>query len=232
MNKWKLWDLSSDQQEIVAEIERIKTFCAHAFGTTPADMIKKDRHRNVKDARHVAMYFCSYFFKLNSQKVPQWIIGHYIGGKDHASVIHAIKMVNAHLLTERDFSNNMSILNKAIKQNDKSLLNSFVCKVEKADEPSSFINNNISTTKPKPVKQYVDNMPIKTYNMVRRTHLKELEARRDYLMEHIDVESIRKINEINMRILSLRKQKKELTDKDIRILQHKKYISIPIPMFI
>jgi chromosomal replication initiator protein len=65
----------------------------------PANIIQaKTRKRDVVEARQVAMYLA----KRNTKESLS-AIGRNIGGKDHATVVHACKTVDNLLETNRDF---------------------------------------------------------------------------------------------------------------------------------
>ena len=65
----------------------------------PHDMIKsKTRKREIVQARQIAMYFSKSFTKSSLAT-----IGSQIGGKDHATVLHACKTVNNLIDTDKRF---------------------------------------------------------------------------------------------------------------------------------
>jgi chromosomal replication initiator protein len=62
---------------------------AKQFGLTPDDLLARDRRPNVATARQVAMYVAR---ELTSQSLPE--IGRHIGGRNHTTVLHAVKRVS------------------------------------------------------------------------------------------------------------------------------------------
>lgn len=78
------------------------------MGTSQADFFTTSRKRNVVQARQLSMYFAKKYTKLSLN-----IIGEQCGGKDHATVIHAIKTVTNMLETDKQFK----ILAENIKRN-------------------------------------------------------------------------------------------------------------------
>jgi len=67
-------------------MERIVNRVGHAFGVRPRDMLGSGRQRQVMVPRHVAMYLSRLV-----AKVPLTRIGAHFGGRDHTTVMHALK---------------------------------------------------------------------------------------------------------------------------------------------
>ncbi len=75
------------------------------------DMLKsKTRKREIVQARQVAM-----FFSKSLTKSSLATIGSQIGGKDHATVLHACKTVNNLLDTDKQFKNQIEDIEKKLK---------------------------------------------------------------------------------------------------------------------
>ena len=68
------------------------------MGTSQADFFTKSRKRNIVQARQLSMYFSKKY-----TKAPLITIGEQCGGKDHATVIHALKTVANLLDTNKQF---------------------------------------------------------------------------------------------------------------------------------
>ncbi|MBP5643287.1 MAG: chromosomal replication initiator protein DnaA [Bacteroidales bacterium] len=68
------------------------------MGTSQADFFTKSRKRNIVQARQLSMYFSKKY-----TKAPLTVIGEQCGGKDHATVIHALKTVANLLDTDKQF---------------------------------------------------------------------------------------------------------------------------------
>ena len=75
----------------------INTVCEE-MGTSQADFFTKSRKRNIVQARQLSMYFSKKY-----TKAPLTVIGEQCGGKDHATVIHALKTVTNLLDTDKQF---------------------------------------------------------------------------------------------------------------------------------
>jgi chromosomal replication initiator protein len=70
----------------------------------------KTRKREIVQARQVSMYFSK-----NLTKASLASIGSFIGGKDHATVLHACKTVNNLIDTDRHFRNQIIEIEKKLK---------------------------------------------------------------------------------------------------------------------
>jgi chromosomal replication initiator protein len=73
-------------------------------------MQSKTRKREIVQARQVSM-----FFSKNMTKSSLASIGAQIGGKDHATVLHACKTVNNLIDTDKHFRHQISEIEKKIK---------------------------------------------------------------------------------------------------------------------
>ena len=76
----------------------INTVCEE-MRTSQSDFFTKSRKRNIVQARQLSMYFSKKY-----TKAPLTVIGEQCGGKDHATVIHALKTVANLLETDKMFS--------------------------------------------------------------------------------------------------------------------------------
>ena len=70
----------------------------------------KTRKREIVQARQIAMYFAK-----NMTKLSLTTIGSQIGGKDHATVLHACKTVNNLIDTDRQFKGYIDEIEKKLK---------------------------------------------------------------------------------------------------------------------
>ncbi|MFV0482608.1 MAG: chromosomal replication initiator protein DnaA [Bacteroidales bacterium] len=86
-------------------IDHIKKIVCEHFSISSDILTSKTRKREIVQARQLAMYFSK---KLTSESLAQ--IGSTIGGKDHATVIHACKTIK-----------DLKDTNKEIKKNYKEL---------------------------------------------------------------------------------------------------------------
>jgi chromosomal replication initiator protein len=71
-------------------VDEIQKACAAHYRIDPAEMRSKRRARAVARPRQVAMYLAK---KMTPRSLPE--IGRIFGGRDHSTVIHAIKTIEA-----------------------------------------------------------------------------------------------------------------------------------------
>lgn len=71
-------------------VDRIQRAVCEVFSVTPTDMVSKRRARIIARPRQVAMYLCK---KLTKRSLPD--IGRRFGGRDHTTVMHAVKRIDA-----------------------------------------------------------------------------------------------------------------------------------------
>jgi chromosomal replication initiator protein len=71
-------------------VDEIQKVCAAHFKIDPAEMRSKRRARAVARPRQVAMYLAK---KMTPRSLPE--IGRIFGGRDHSTVIHAVKTIEA-----------------------------------------------------------------------------------------------------------------------------------------
>ena len=69
-------------------VDRIQRAVCEIFSVTPTDMVSKRRARIIARPRQVAMYLCK---KLTKRSLPD--IGRRFGGRDHTTVMHAVKRI-------------------------------------------------------------------------------------------------------------------------------------------
>jgi chromosomal replication initiator protein len=70
-------------------VDRIQKAVCEVFSVTPTDMVSKRRARVIARPRQVAMYLCK---KLTKRSLPD--IGRRFGGRDHTTVMHAVKRID------------------------------------------------------------------------------------------------------------------------------------------
>ena len=76
----------------------IRDIVAESFDLDPDLLIGKSRKRPIVDARQVAMFFCK---RLTQPSLEA--IGRRFGGRDHSTVIHACRAVQARIDTDPGF---------------------------------------------------------------------------------------------------------------------------------
>ena len=96
------------QQEI--SIGMIQDTVCSYFNITRDIMLSKTRKREIVQARQIAMYL-----GRNLTKTSLAAIGAQIGGKDHATVLHACNTVSDLIETDRNFKQYVSDIEKLLK---------------------------------------------------------------------------------------------------------------------
>lgn len=100
--------VSVSVQEV--SLDRIQDVVCSHFGITREAMLSKTRKREIVQARQIAMYL-----GRNLTKTSLAAIGAQIGGKDHATVLHACNTVNDLIETDRNFKQHVLDIEKQLK---------------------------------------------------------------------------------------------------------------------
>ncbi len=104
-----LYDLlrANDRRVTVDEIQRK---VAEHYTIKLADMVSIRRARAVARPRQVAMYLCK---QLTSRSLPE--IGRKFGGRDHTTVIHAVKKVEELQASDASFAEDIELLRRMLQ---------------------------------------------------------------------------------------------------------------------
>lgn len=92
-------------------IEDIQKSVAAHFNIKVSDMHSARRSRTVARPRQVAMFLSK---RLTSKSLPE--IGRRFGGKDHTTVIHAVKRIEELMGTDQEFASDVELLSRLIQQ--------------------------------------------------------------------------------------------------------------------
>lgn len=90
-------------------IDKVQMTVCEYFNITKESLISKSRKRNIVQARQIAMYICR-----NLLNCSLTTIGAELGGKDHATVMHAISTVSDLMSTDRSFKKYVSDIEKML----------------------------------------------------------------------------------------------------------------------
>lgn len=93
------------------DMETVTAQICEYFGLTVEALRSKTRKREIVIARHIAMYFCEEN-GLGSLKS----IGIFFGGRDHSTVIHALRSVEDDVFTDAKFKNTVEEIRKLLKE--------------------------------------------------------------------------------------------------------------------
>jgi chromosomal replication initiator protein len=89
----------------------IKQIVARQFNVSINDLSGKRRTQNIALARQVAMYLCR---KHTARSFPE--IGALFGGRDHSTVIHAIKAVGERLQSDAELKTRIEVITSELKK--------------------------------------------------------------------------------------------------------------------
>jgi chromosomal replication initiator protein len=91
-------------------VDYIQKIVCDYFNISPDQLHSKTRKREIVQARQIAMYFSKSLTKSSLAS-----IGSQIGGKDHATVLHACKTVNNLIDTDKRFKQTIENIEKKLK---------------------------------------------------------------------------------------------------------------------
>ena len=91
-------------------IEEIQKRVAEHFNIRSSDMHSARRARAVARPRQVAMYLAK---QLTSRSLPE--IGRKFGGRDHTTVMHAVRKVEELRSTDRGFAEDIDLLRRMLE---------------------------------------------------------------------------------------------------------------------
>ena len=102
-------DLLKQNQRPVS-IEQIQKTVADQFKIRIADMYSKRRPANIARARQVAMYLAK---EMTQKSFPE--IGDAFGGRDHTTVMHAVKRINELRQKDPDLNHQIHLLEQSLQ---------------------------------------------------------------------------------------------------------------------
>lgn len=104
-----LKDIISPNSERKITSELIIQVVAEHFGITTLDISSQKRNKEVARPRQIAMYLCQ-----NMTGDSLQLIGRYLGGRDHTTIIHGRDKIAKELKTDAGLANTIDILKKKI----------------------------------------------------------------------------------------------------------------------
>ncbi|MCS6770769.1 MAG: chromosomal replication initiator protein DnaA [Kiritimatiellae bacterium] len=105
-----LRDTFDQEKQETLTIEEIQKIVAEYFDLRLSDMTSNRRPQSIAFPRQVAMYFCR---QLTSHSLP--VIGSAFG-KNHATVLHACRLVQHRLKEDPEFRQNMMVLQQRLER--------------------------------------------------------------------------------------------------------------------
>jgi chromosomal replication initiator protein len=107
--KEALKDLLSVQNRQIS-VENIQKTVADFFNIKVADMYSKKRPANIARPRQIAMYLAK---ELTQKSLPE--IGELFGGRDHTTVLHAVRKVAADRAKNPELNHELHVLEQTLK---------------------------------------------------------------------------------------------------------------------
>ena len=104
-----LKDLLSVQNRQIS-VENIQKTVADFFGIKIADMYSKKRPANIARPRQIAMYLAK---ELTQKSLPE--IGELFGGRDHTTVLHAVRKIAADRAKNPEVNHELHVLEQTLK---------------------------------------------------------------------------------------------------------------------
>ena len=91
------------------KIDEILKVISRHFGVSRSDLLSERRHRSVVWPRQIGMYLAK---QLTSRSLPE--IGRRFGGRDHTTVLHAIRKIETHLTANPRLKDELDELKKLL----------------------------------------------------------------------------------------------------------------------
>ncbi len=91
-------------------IENIQKEVAEAFKVKVADMFSKRRQAHIVLPRQVAMYLAK---ELTQKSLPE--IGDAFGGRDHTTVLHAVRKITREVQHDSELNHRITVLNQTLR---------------------------------------------------------------------------------------------------------------------
>lgn len=104
----ELLAIQTDNETTEITIETIARATSHYFKIPLVDLKSKSRSKELAYARHIAIYLTQ---KITGTTLQE--IGKFYGGRDHTSIIHAVRKIKTQVKTDFELSKNLT----AIEQN-------------------------------------------------------------------------------------------------------------------
>jgi chromosomal replication initiator protein len=104
-----LKDLLSVQNRQIS-VENIQKTVADFFNIKVADMYSKKRPANIARPRQIAMYLAK---ELTQKSLPE--IGELFGGRDHTTVLHAVRKIGADRGKSPECNHELHVLEQTLK---------------------------------------------------------------------------------------------------------------------
>jgi chromosomal replication initiator protein len=92
------------------DIEEIQRRVAEYYNIKMSDIISTKRQQNIARTRQIAMFFCK---TLTTKSLPE--IGRKFGGRDHTTVLHAIRRIEEICKEDTNIANDIEVLRRSLQ---------------------------------------------------------------------------------------------------------------------
>jgi len=99
-----------DDVAFLSEIKRIQWLVCHYYQVDRLELLSARRHAQIIKPRHVAMYLSK---TLTLKSLPE--IGRRFGGRDHTTVLSAVRRITARLKTDEVLANDIQTLTEWVR---------------------------------------------------------------------------------------------------------------------
>jgi chromosomal replication initiator protein len=104
-------DLSHTPEAIRVRIEDILQIIGRHYSVSRADLLSPRRARSIVRPRQIGMYLAK---KLTSRSLPE--IGKRFGGRDHSTVLHAVRKIEDLLKADEKLAREIALLTRMVEQ--------------------------------------------------------------------------------------------------------------------
>jgi chromosomal replication initiator protein len=101
--------IAPDAENPTPTIQTILDAVTHFFDVRLSDLLSKRRHRSIVLPRQVGMWLARKHTRYSLEE-----IGNYFGGRDHATVMHAIKTIDSRLQSDTRLAGNIAIIEQRL----------------------------------------------------------------------------------------------------------------------
>ena len=104
-------DLISEEQNRQIMIEDVLRTISGHFNVTKQDILSSRRHKTIVYPRQIGMYLAKV---LTTRSLPE--IGRKFGGRDHTTVLHAVRKIEKLIKTDPTIKESITTLENSLKE--------------------------------------------------------------------------------------------------------------------
>jgi len=102
-------DAQQTAQILSPRFATIVKVVAEEFGVSVADILSERRLGNIVPPRHVAMYFGRTLTKASLPTIGRWL-----GGRDHATILHGVRKIETLIRTDHDLAERVAKIKRQL----------------------------------------------------------------------------------------------------------------------